>query len=160
MPPSSTSTPRGVDSYWVILTMGFLHKDDLGVGAEVLSRQNHLLTSQDRTAVHVLFIHHGQLMGGTLGCEMEERTWHYDMMLHTVVLTGHVGVVGRELAAGLQDSRRSMVLLWLDITHCGRSVWYLLWTQGNCWQISINDACTDSFQNHTSSLCISNIRFV
>lgn len=54
--------------------MGFLHKDDLGVGAEVLSRQNHLLTSQDRTAVHVLFIHHGQLMGGTLGCEMEERT--------------------------------------------------------------------------------------
>lgn len=38
--------------------MGFFHKDDFGVRAEVLSSQDHLLTSQDRAAIHVLFLHH------------------------------------------------------------------------------------------------------
>lgn len=79
----------------------------------------------------------------------------------SVVLTGHVGVVGRELAAGLQNSRLSMVL-WLDITHSvvgqfDLRLIFALNSQGNCWQISMNEACHDSFQNHISSLCISNI---
>lgn len=44
------------------LTLGFLHKNDLRIGAEVLPRQDHLLASQDRAAVHVLLLHHGKLV--------------------------------------------------------------------------------------------------
>ena len=50
-----------------LLTLGLLHKDDLRVRAEVLTGQDHLLAPQHRAALHVLLLHHGQLVGRALG---------------------------------------------------------------------------------------------
>lgn len=44
------------------LTLVFLQENDLGIGAEVLPGQDHLLASQNRAAVHVLLLHHGKLV--------------------------------------------------------------------------------------------------
>lgn len=44
------------------LTLSFLHENDFGIGAEVLPGQDHLLTTQNRAAVHVLLLHHGKLV--------------------------------------------------------------------------------------------------
>lgn len=44
------------------LTLSFLHKNDLRIGAEVLPSQDHLLASEHRAAVHVLLLHHGKLV--------------------------------------------------------------------------------------------------
>ena len=41
----------------LLLTLGFLHEDHPGVGAEVLPRQDHLLAPQDGAAVHILLLH-------------------------------------------------------------------------------------------------------
>ena len=55
------------------LTCGLLGKHDFGLGREVLSRENHLLAPIDQAAVDVLSFHHGQLMGGSLGCGREKK---------------------------------------------------------------------------------------
>lgn len=51
-----------------VLTLGFLQKNDLGIGAEVLPSQDHLLASEHRAAVHILLLHHGKLVSRALGC--------------------------------------------------------------------------------------------
>lgn len=49
------------------LTCSLLHEHNLGVSCEVLARENHLLASVDQAAVHVLSLHHRQLVGRALG---------------------------------------------------------------------------------------------
>ena len=44
------------------LTLGFLHENHFGIGAEVLPGQDHLLASQNRAVVRVLLLHHGKLV--------------------------------------------------------------------------------------------------
>lgn len=55
------------------LTLVFLQENDLGIGAEVLPGQDHLLASQNRAAVHVLLLHHGKLVCRSLGCRDTKR---------------------------------------------------------------------------------------
>lgn len=50
------------------LTLGFLHKNHFGIGAEVLSGQDHLLASQNRAVLRVLLLHHGKLVRRPLSC--------------------------------------------------------------------------------------------
>lgn len=54
------------------LTCGLLGEHDFGLGREVLSRENHLLAAVHQAAVGVLSLHHGQLVGGPLGCGREK----------------------------------------------------------------------------------------
>lgn len=49
------------------LTCGLLSEHDFGLGREVLSGENHLLTPVNQAAVDVLSLHHGQLVGRPLG---------------------------------------------------------------------------------------------
>ena len=56
------------------LTCGLLGELDLGLGREVLSREKHLLAAVHQAAVGVLSLHHGQLVGGPLGCGREKKT--------------------------------------------------------------------------------------
>lgn len=55
------------------LTLCFLHKNDLGIGAEVLPSQDHLLATQNRAAVHVLLLDHGKLVSWTLSCRDTQK---------------------------------------------------------------------------------------
>lgn len=55
------------------LTCGLLCEHDFGLGGEVLSRENHLLAPVDQAAVDILSLHHGQLVGGSLGCGQEDK---------------------------------------------------------------------------------------
>lgn len=55
------------------LTCGLLCEHDFGLGREVLSRENHLLAPVDQAAVDILSLHHGQLVGGSLGCGQEDE---------------------------------------------------------------------------------------
>lgn len=73
LPPTTRSQmDQWVDGWithdTVALTLGFLQKNDLRVGAEVLPGQDHLLAAQNGAAVHVLLLHHGKLMCRALGC--------------------------------------------------------------------------------------------
>ena len=56
------------------LTCGLLGEHDFGLSREVLSRENHLLAAVHQAAVDVLPFHHGQLVGGPLGCGREKKT--------------------------------------------------------------------------------------
>lgn len=55
------------------LTLVFLQENDLGIGAEVLPSQDHLLASQHGAAVRVLLLHHGKLVSRALGCRDTQR---------------------------------------------------------------------------------------
>ena len=60
---------RGMrDGSRVRLTLGLLHKHDLGVRQEVVATQEHPLTPCSRLAVQALLLHRGQLLGRALGC--------------------------------------------------------------------------------------------
>lgn len=48
------------------LTCRFLHEHNLGLSCEVLASEDHLLAPVDQAAVHVLSLHHGQLVGRAL----------------------------------------------------------------------------------------------
>lgn len=48
------------------LTCSLLHEHNLGLRCEVLAREDHLLAPVDQAAVHVLSLHHGQLVGRAL----------------------------------------------------------------------------------------------
>lgn len=66
---ATSSVSESCSQSRVMLTLGFLQKDDLGIGAEVLPGQDHLLAAQDGAAVHVLLLHHGKLVCRALSCK-------------------------------------------------------------------------------------------
>lgn len=59
-------------------TCGLLREHDLGLGREVLAREDHLLAPVHQAAVDVLSLHHGQLVGGSLGCGQKTRSRRED----------------------------------------------------------------------------------
>ena len=102
------------------LTLVFLQENDLGIGAEVLPGQDHLLASQNRAAVHVLLLHHGKLVCWSLGCRETQRETG-GAFTFTVARTQNV-------AARLQIAQTHLRMSWTSRLFVPRENWNTLLT--------------------------------
>ena len=68
------SVPRESARVSPPLTLSLLREDDLGIGAEVLPGEDHLLAAEHGAAVQVLLLHHGKLVSRALSCRVETRS--------------------------------------------------------------------------------------